>query len=71
MAKKKKKKMWDSHRDEKSQQELMEMWCKRKRDLTKAKDEVYDDLYEWLNTKEGEKTCTDLPDRGTRLVGLK
>ncbi len=50
------KKMWDMQRDEESKQEYKEMRREAKKEVVKAKNNAYDELYEGLNTKEGEKT---------------
>ena len=49
------KKKWDSQRDEESRQEYKEMRRKAKIEVRKAKDRAYGELYERLDTKEGEK----------------
>ncbi|XP_051781551.1 uncharacterized protein LOC127527298 isoform X2 [Erpetoichthys calabaricus] len=49
------KKKWDSQRDAESTQEYKEIRCKVKREVAKAKEKAYDELYERLDTKEGEK----------------
>lgn len=36
------------------------MWCKAKRDVAKAKENIYGELYERLDTKEGEKDLNQL-----------
>ena len=48
--------MWDMQRDEESKQEYKEMRREAKKEVVKAKNNAYDELYEGLNTKEGEKT---------------
>ena len=50
------KKRWDMQRDEESKQEYKEMRRETKKEVVKAKNNAYDELYEGLNTKEGEKT---------------
>ena len=49
------RKKWDNGRTEESQQEYVEMHHKAKREVAKAKQKDYDELYERLNTKEGKK----------------
>ncbi|XP_051779985.1 uncharacterized protein LOC127526866 [Erpetoichthys calabaricus] len=49
------KKKWDSLRDAESRQEYREIRHKVKREMAKSKEKVYDELYERLDTKEGEK----------------
>lgn len=49
------KKKWDSQGDEESRQEYKLMRHKAKREVAKAKEKVYGELYERLDTKEGEK----------------
>ena len=48
------KKNWDSQRDEESRQEYKEWRHKAKREVAKAKEKAYGELYEKLETKEGE-----------------
>ena len=50
------KKRWDIQRDEESKQEYTEMRREAKKEVAKAKSKAYDELYEGLDTKEGEKT---------------
>ena len=50
------KKSWDIQRDEESKQEYKEMRREAKKEVAKAKGKAYDELYEGLDTKEGEKT---------------
>ncbi|KAI5630562.1 hypothetical protein C0J50_7584 [Silurus asotus] len=47
------KQKWDRQSDEKSRPEYKEMQVKR--DVAKAKEKAYEELYERLDTKEGEK----------------
>ncbi|XP_051784813.1 uncharacterized protein LOC127528357 [Erpetoichthys calabaricus] len=54
------KKKWDSQRDAESRQEYKEIRCKVKREVAKAKEKVYDELYERLDIKEGEKDLYQL-----------
>ncbi|XP_051783710.1 uncharacterized protein LOC127527824 [Erpetoichthys calabaricus] len=49
------KKKWDSQRDAESRQEYKEIRHKVKTEVAKAKEKAYDELYERLDTKEGEK----------------
>ena len=57
------KKRWDIHRDEESKQEYNEMRREAKREVAKAKSKAYDELYEVLDTMEGEKTLYRLARR--------
>ena len=50
------KKRWDIQRGEESKQEYKEMRREANKEVAKAKCKVYDELYEGLDTKEGEKT---------------
>ena len=50
------KKRLDMQRDEESNQEYKEMRRQTKKEVAKAKSKAYDELYEGLDTKEGEKT---------------
>ena len=49
------KKKWDRERTEVSKQEYDEMKRMTKREVAKAKQNAYDELYERLDSKEGEK----------------
>ncbi|KAG2459279.1 PKHN1 protein, partial [Polypterus senegalus] len=49
------KKKWDGQRDAESRQEYKEIRRKVKREVVKAKKKVYDEFYERLDTKDGEK----------------
>ncbi|KAI5623886.1 hypothetical protein C0J50_16567 [Silurus asotus] len=49
------KQKWDRQSDVKSRQEYKEMWQQVKRDVANAKEKAYEELYERLDTKEGEK----------------
>ena len=49
------KKNWDNQRNEENRQEYKDMCHKVKRVVAKAKGKAFDDLYEKLDTKEGEK----------------
>ncbi|KAI5089396.1 hypothetical protein C0J45_20804 [Silurus meridionalis] len=49
------KQKWDRQRDEKSRQEYKERRQQVKRDVAKAKEKAYEELYKRLDTKEGEK----------------
>ncbi|XP_051784638.1 uncharacterized protein LOC127528037 [Erpetoichthys calabaricus] len=48
-------KKWDNQRDAGSRQEYKEIRHMVKREVVKAKEKVYDELYERLDAKEGEK----------------
>ena len=50
------KKRWDIQRDEDSKHEYKDMRREAKKEVAKAKSKAYDELYEGLDTKEGEKT---------------
>ena len=50
------KKRWDIQRDEESKQEYTEMRREANKEVAKAKSKACDELYEGLDTKEGEKT---------------
>ena len=41
-------------------QEYKEIWNKASKEVGKAKQMVYDELYEWLDSKEGEKDLHQL-----------
>ncbi|KAK3528113.1 hypothetical protein QTP86_023836 [Hemibagrus guttatus] len=49
------KKKWDMDRTEDNRQEYKELQCRVKRELSKAKQKAYDELYTRLDTREGEK----------------
>ncbi|KAI5615215.1 hypothetical protein C0J50_10889, partial [Silurus asotus] len=49
------KQKWDTQSDEKSRQEYKLMRQQVKRDVVKAKEKAYEELYERLDTKKGEK----------------
>ncbi|KAK3558371.1 hypothetical protein QTP86_017592, partial [Hemibagrus guttatus] len=49
------KKKWDMDRTEENRQEYMELQRSVKREVSKAKQKAYDDLYTRLDTREGEK----------------
>ncbi|KAK3524753.1 hypothetical protein QTP86_002469 [Hemibagrus guttatus] len=49
------KKKWDMDRTEENRQEYKELQCRVKREVSKAKQKAYDELYTRLNTREGEK----------------
>ena len=53
-------------RDEESKQEYKEMRREAKKEVVKAKSKAYDELYEGLDTKEGEKTLYGWRDRDTK-----
>ena len=43
-----------------------EMRREAKKEVAKAKNNAYDELYEELDSKEGERHCTDWRDRDMR-----
>ncbi|KAK3531808.1 hypothetical protein QTP70_029724, partial [Hemibagrus guttatus] len=49
------KKKWDMDRTEENRQEYKELQCRVKREVCKAKQKAYDELYTRLDTREGEK----------------
>ncbi|KAK3525541.1 hypothetical protein QTP86_034714 [Hemibagrus guttatus] len=49
------KKKWDMDRTEENRQEYKELQHRVKREVSKAKQKAYDELYTWLDTREGEK----------------
>ncbi|KAK3529595.1 hypothetical protein QTP70_032016, partial [Hemibagrus guttatus] len=49
------KKKWDMDRTEENRQEYKELQCRVKREMSKAKQKAYDELYTRLDTREGEK----------------
>ncbi|KAK3525580.1 hypothetical protein QTP70_000445 [Hemibagrus guttatus] len=49
------KKKWDMDRTEENRQEYKELQCRVKREVSKAKQNAYDELYTRLDTREGEK----------------
>ncbi|KAK3522802.1 hypothetical protein QTP86_001096 [Hemibagrus guttatus] len=49
------KKKWDMDRTEENRQEYKESQCRVKREVSKAKQKAYDELYTRLDTREGEK----------------
>ncbi|KAK3568192.1 hypothetical protein QTP86_000235 [Hemibagrus guttatus] len=49
------KKKWDMDRTEKNRQEYKELQCRVKREVSKAKQKAYDELYTRLDTRESEK----------------
>ncbi|KAK3565756.1 hypothetical protein QTP86_015017 [Hemibagrus guttatus] len=49
------KKKWDMDRTEENRQEYKELQCRVKREVSKAKQKVYDELYTRLDTREGER----------------
>ncbi|KAK3525776.1 hypothetical protein QTP70_007537 [Hemibagrus guttatus] len=49
------KKKWDMDRTEENTQEYKELQCRVKREVSKAKQKAYDELYTRLDTREGEK----------------
>ncbi|KAK3538456.1 hypothetical protein QTP86_003703 [Hemibagrus guttatus] len=48
------KKKWDIDRTEENRQEYKELQCRMKREVSKAKQKAYDELYTRLDTREGE-----------------
>ena len=50
------KKRWDMQRDEESKQEYKEMRPEAKKEVAKANNNAYDELYEEVDTREGERT---------------
>ncbi|KAK3511358.1 hypothetical protein QTP70_005291 [Hemibagrus guttatus] len=49
------KKKWDMDRSEENRQEYKELQCRVKREVSKAKQKAYDELYTRLDTREGKK----------------
>ncbi|KAK3559075.1 hypothetical protein QTP86_002989 [Hemibagrus guttatus] len=49
------KKKWDMDRTGENRQEYKELQCRVKREVSKAKQKAYDELYTRLDTREGEK----------------
>ncbi|KAK3555793.1 hypothetical protein QTP86_028917 [Hemibagrus guttatus] len=49
------KKKWDIDRTEENRHEYKELQCRVKREVSKAKQKAYDELYNRLDTREGEK----------------
>ncbi|KAK3566539.1 hypothetical protein QTP86_034047, partial [Hemibagrus guttatus] len=49
------KKKWDMDRTEENRQEYKDSQCRMKREVSKAKQKAYDELYTRLDTREGEK----------------
>ncbi|KAK3543987.1 hypothetical protein QTP70_032746, partial [Hemibagrus guttatus] len=49
------KKKWDMDRTEENRQEYKELQCRVKREVSKAKQKAYDELYTRLDTREGER----------------
>ncbi|KAK3518389.1 hypothetical protein QTP86_018463 [Hemibagrus guttatus] len=49
------KKKWDMDRTEENRQEYKELQCRVKREVSKAKQKAYDELYTRSDTREGEK----------------
>ena len=49
------KKRWDSERTEENRLEYKERTREVKREVAKAKHKAYEELYDRLDTKEGEK----------------
>ncbi|KAK3525524.1 hypothetical protein QTP86_033966, partial [Hemibagrus guttatus] len=48
-------KKWDMDRTEENRQEYKESQCRVKREVSKAKQKAYDELYTRLDTREGQK----------------
>ncbi|KAK3547940.1 hypothetical protein QTP70_001327 [Hemibagrus guttatus] len=48
------KKKWDMDRTEENRQEYKELQCRVKREVSKAKQKAYDELYTRLDTRKGE-----------------
>ena len=63
--KKEAKKAWDKIRNENTKKIYKEKKSKAKKAVAMAKGRVYDDLYARLETKEGEKSCTNWLGRET------
>ncbi|KAK3505805.1 hypothetical protein QTP70_019713, partial [Hemibagrus guttatus] len=49
------KKKWDMDRTEENRQQYKELQCRVKREVSKAKQKAYDELYTRLDNREGEK----------------
>ncbi|KAK3537926.1 hypothetical protein QTP70_024555, partial [Hemibagrus guttatus] len=49
------KKKWDMDRTDENRQEYKESQCRVKREVSKAKQKAYDELYTRLDTREGQK----------------
>ncbi|KAK3517406.1 hypothetical protein QTP70_009198 [Hemibagrus guttatus] len=49
------KKNWDMDRTEENRQEYKELQCRVKREVSKANQKAYDELYTRLDTREGQK----------------
>ncbi|KAK3539660.1 hypothetical protein QTP70_011109 [Hemibagrus guttatus] len=67
------KKKWDMDRTEENRQEYKELQCRVKREVSKAKQKAYDELYTRLDTREGEKDLYRLArqrDRDGKYVKL-
>ena len=50
------KKKWNRQRDEESKQEYKEMRREANKEVAMAKNNAYDELYDELDSKEGERT---------------
>ncbi|KAK3533744.1 hypothetical protein QTP70_025050 [Hemibagrus guttatus] len=61
------KKKWDMDRTEENRQEYKELQCRVKREVSKAKQKAYDELYTRLDTREGEKDLY----RVAATIGIK
>ncbi|KAK3571857.1 hypothetical protein QTP86_020447 [Hemibagrus guttatus] len=55
------KKKWDMDRTEENRQEFKELQCRVKREVSKAKQKAYDELYTRLDTREGQKDLYRAP----------
>ncbi|KAK3531388.1 hypothetical protein QTP70_018188, partial [Hemibagrus guttatus] len=60
------KRKWDMDRTEENRQEYKELQCRVKREVSKAKQKAYDELYTRLDTREGEKDLYRLPRQRDR-----
>ncbi|MCJ8749466.1 hypothetical protein PDJAM_G00176570 [Pangasius djambal] len=66
------KKKWDMDRTEENRQEYKELQCRVKREVSKAKQEAYDELYTRLDTREGQKDLyRQREKRKGKSVGLR
>ncbi|KAK3519958.1 hypothetical protein QTP70_008901 [Hemibagrus guttatus] len=62
------KKKWDMDRTEENRQEYKELQCRVKREVFKAKQKAYDELYTRLDTREGQKDLYRLARQRNRDV---
>ena len=62
-------KRWDMQRDKESNQEYKEMRREAKKEVVKAKNNAYDELYEGLILRKEKRHCTDWRDRDTNRKG--